>query len=315
MSSHANNVLKVVDSQVSYLARRSKELDQETRITVYTFSDNVECVIYDKDVLRMPSLRGFYEPSGCTNLVGASVKALTEAREISQRYGDHSFLFYIFTDGENTRGAQSIPLLSQLIDQAPDNFTIACLVPDQTGVHEANQFGFPIENISIWNTTRRDGFEEAGKKMQDSTEVFLQARAKGLRGTKNLFSMNVQELFPSRVARACDELTPSQYQKFDLRIDSPIKEFVEAKTRRNYVKGHAYYQLTKPEDVQNYKQVCIEEKKTGKIFTGPRARNLLKLPDHQVRLAPLDHHNFNIFVQSTSLNRKLLAGTSVIVLK
>jgi hypothetical protein len=38
--------------QIEHLARRSRELDQETRISVWTFSDptNIQCVVWDKDV-------------------------------------------------------------------------------------------------------------------------------------------------------------------------------------------------------------------------------------------------------------------------
>jgi hypothetical protein len=52
MSHLSRKVVDVADQQIAYLARRSRELDQETRVTVYVFADKVECVIYDKDVLR-----------------------------------------------------------------------------------------------------------------------------------------------------------------------------------------------------------------------------------------------------------------------
>jgi outer membrane lipoprotein-sorting protein len=56
MGPFANELVKVADKQIAYLAQRSKELDQETRITVYTFatkdyygSPDIRCLIYDKD--------------------------------------------------------------------------------------------------------------------------------------------------------------------------------------------------------------------------------------------------------------------------
>jgi hypothetical protein len=39
MSSHRSTVVKVADEQIKHLARRSTELDQETRVTVYAFAD------------------------------------------------------------------------------------------------------------------------------------------------------------------------------------------------------------------------------------------------------------------------------------
>jgi hypothetical protein len=45
-STHRKDLITVADGQITHLAQRSKELDQETRVTVYTFSNIVECVVY-----------------------------------------------------------------------------------------------------------------------------------------------------------------------------------------------------------------------------------------------------------------------------
>lgn len=71
----SHKVVEVADQQIAYLARRSQELDQETRVTVYVFADQVECVIYDKDVLRMPSLKQMYRVGGMTALLAATLKS------------------------------------------------------------------------------------------------------------------------------------------------------------------------------------------------------------------------------------------------
>lgn len=43
MSRLSGKVIEVADQQIAYLARRSRELDQETRVTVYVFANKVEC--------------------------------------------------------------------------------------------------------------------------------------------------------------------------------------------------------------------------------------------------------------------------------
>jgi Mg-chelatase subunit ChlD len=53
MTNHKRDLVRVADGQIEYLARRSQELDQETRVSVYVFSNEVKCLIYDKDVLRL----------------------------------------------------------------------------------------------------------------------------------------------------------------------------------------------------------------------------------------------------------------------
>ena len=44
------------------------------------------------------------------------------------------------------------------------------------------------------------------------------------------------------------------------------------------------------------------------------ARQLLGLPDYEVKVSPTSHPNYDLFIQSTSVNRKLLAGQRVMVL-
>ena len=77
-----------------------------------------------------------------------------------------------------------------------------------------------------------------------------------------------------------------------------------------------YYELTKPELVQEYKEVAIVEKATGKIYVGDDARTLLGLPiGARIKVRPGDHAGFAVYVQSTSVNRRLAAGTTLLYRK
>jgi hypothetical protein len=110
MDSVSEQLVKVADNQIKYLAQRSKELDQETRITVYTFNttgyysgfnkQRIECLIYDKDVLRVPSIASLYKADGATPLIDATILALDDLAMTPEKYGDHSFLVYVLTDGQ-----------------------------------------------------------------------------------------------------------------------------------------------------------------------------------------------------------------------
>jgi hypothetical protein len=92
-----------------------------------------------------------------------------------------------------------------------------------------------------------------------------------------------------------------------------IESFFESE-RGVYDKGCAFYQLTKTEkEVQDYKMIVIRDRNTGDVFAGVNARNLLNLPTSgTIRLAPGNHGKWDIFIQSTSTNRILLPGTSVL---
>lgn len=64
MQSLTQDVIKVFDSQIKYWAERSEQLDQETRVTAYLFNDKTQCLVYDIDVLRLPSLASYYRAGG-----------------------------------------------------------------------------------------------------------------------------------------------------------------------------------------------------------------------------------------------------------
>jgi len=308
------DVIKVFDSQIKHLAIRSKELDQETRVTVYLFNNSVSCLVYDKDVLRLPSLAQYYVPNGGTALIDGTVTALDDLSATPQKYGDHAFLAYVMTDGEENASTNTSNVLSNRIKSLPDNWTVAVLVPDQTGVHEAKKFGFPANNIQIWNTTA-GGIAKAGEAMKVATDNFMKARATGVRGTKNLFDLDITKLTKSAVMNSLNELNPTDYHLLPVQTDSVIKPFVESWTKVSYVNGSAYYQLTKPEKVQSYKQIAIQDKVNGKIYSGVNARTMLNLPAQEVKVNPASHGTYDIFVQSTSFNRKLIKGTKLLVIK
>lgn len=102
---------------------------------------------------------------------------------------------------------------------------------------------------------------------------------------------------------------PGRFQILMVDSDTPIREFVEA-NGATFKKGRGFYQFTKTETIQDYKEVVLEDRHTGDLYSGKRARELLELPEHgSVRIKPAKLDKYNIFVQSTSVNRKLIGGT------
>jgi hypothetical protein len=96
-------------------------------------------------------------------------------------------------------------------------------------------------------------------------------------------------------------------------IKSEIKPFCEQNTGQPYVIGRAFYQLMKRETIQDHKQIMIRNKKSHETYAGVEARNILGFPQFgEIKVHPGNHGNWDIFVQSTSVNRHLLPGTAVI---
>ena len=92
-------------------------------------------------------------------------------------------------------------------------------------------------------------------------------------------------------------------------ITTPINDFVRA-TGAVFKIGRGFYELTKPELVQERKEVVLRDK-TGDMFSGEKARTMIGLPfGVRGRIRPMKKDfGYDVFIQSTSANRKLLAGT------
>ena len=314
MTPHADALIKVADAQIAHLAQRSKELDQETRVTVYAFADTSKCLIWDKDVLRLPSIATLYRPYGNTALIDATLLAIGDLSLTPQKYGDHSFLAFVLTDGEENRSKSRPTTLTLTLNQLADNWTTAVLVPNAQGVHEAKKFGFPAGNIAVWDATTQRGLEEAVERIQAATDNYMVARASGVTSTRQLFSTGVDAVNSKTVAAA--KLTPmptGSYFLVPVPKDTPIKEFVEA-TGNTYKLGRTYYQLSKTETIQGNKALAVMEKKTHKVYVGDGVRAMIGLSDMTVRVRPNHNPLYDIFVQSTSVNRKLIVGTTALIL-
>lgn len=325
MSHLSRKVVEVADQQIAYLARRSQELDQETRVTVYVFADQVECVIYDKDVLRMPSLRQLYRVGGMTALLAATLKSQRELAQTAQLYGDHSFLTFVLTDGQenashrcpdahNREPRALVGAVAEMIDRQEDNWTLAVLVPDQMGKREAMHCGFPKDNIAVWDATSTQGLEEAGQVIQQATEQFMVGRSRGIRGSRAVFSTGAQAVNKDTIkAAGLAPVDPSAYQLIPVARDAAIRDWV-MECGHTYRTGGAFYQLSKSEKIQAQKHIAVLEKKTDRVYTGPQARALLGLPDTEIRVKPDHNDDFTIFVQSTSVNRKLVKNTRLLLM-
>lgn len=315
MDRHATALIKVADDLIAHLALRSKELDQETRITVYTFAASVKCVIYDKDVLRLPSIRTLYRAGGWTTLIDATLLSQADLALTPEKYGDHAFLTYVLTDGQENRSVGRPADLVKRLASLPDHWTVAVLVPDMNGKFEAKKFGFPADNIAIWDATSAHGMAEAGVTIRTATDTFMTNRSSGIRGTRTLFSTGAEAVNQQTVAASgLTPLKPAQFHLIPVNEDGvEIREFVQ-NCGLPYVLGRTYYQLSKLETIQPQKSIAIVEKKTNKVYIGHDARQVLGLPDVEVRVRPTANAEYTIFVQSTSVNRKLKQWTKLLVL-
>lgn len=109
-----------------------------------------------------------------------------------------------------------------------------------------------------------------------------------------------------------DAVEPSRFQSMRVDHDVTIQSFVNENSLR-YEKGKGFYELVKSETIQKYKEIVLEDKQTGDMFTGRRARDLIGLDqDDDVTFTSTRKpwsDKYRVFVQSTSYTRKLPNGT------
>lgn len=317
MTRHERKVVQAARDQVKFLAKLSTDADQETRVSIYTFDDFVECMVFDKDVLRLPSIEGLYKIGHNTALIDGTMQAITDLEKTAQMYGDHAFLLFVLTDGmENASRLFKKQMLMDKFARLPENWTVAIFVPNAYGKLVAQEYGFAPDNIALWDTETTQGFERAANVIQNTTQSFVQARAAGIRGSKSVFTLNAQNLSATVLATNLQALGSGLYDVLNVPSGRPeIASFVSFATGKPYVIGSAFYQIVKPETVQSHKQVAIMDRRTSMVYTGPQARQLIGLPDHEVRVHPDRFSDYLIFIQSTSTNRKLDTGTKLLVMK
>lgn len=349
-----NEVVKVFDAQVKWLAELSTSMDQETRVSLYTLTGTtVTCVLYDQDVLRLPSLAGSYNPRNGTPLVQAVAKAIEDLRKTPELYGDHGFLLFVLTDGdENTSivpgmgyassGPEATQIkarfLSSLMGSLGENWTVGCLVPNFQGRMLAEQYGFTKGNIAIWDATSAAGLNDAGAEIKAATGLYFEARAQGTRGTSTLFTNNVSAAQVASsglaavnpdtfmivpVALASTSQLPVVIPKKSITKRNPngikhveIMPFIE-ETGRRYQAGSTFYELVKSEKWEPHKQVALIHRQTKQVYKGEQCKALLGLTgtSTRVRPQPVKGGDYDVFIQSTSVNRHLPIGSRVLIFK
>lgn len=225
-----------------------------------------------------------------------------------------SFLVITTTDGEETHSrryneTQISRRMREL--QATGRWTFVFRVP--TGASSMiTKLGIPAGNVQEWGTSK-EGMEKSTAQTTAAVNSFYAARSAGQKSS-TVFYAQAAAVNTSALVDITKDV--SLYVVDQVLNGIEIRDFV-LRHRMEYLKGSAFYQLTKTEArVQPEKIIAVRDRTTGKIYAGKEARQMLGLPtDKNVRLHPGDHGNFDLFIQSSSVNRKLVGGTGVIYWK
>jgi len=259
-----------------------------------------------------------YETVGNTPLfdsVGEAIAVLSSAPDAQDP--EVSFLVMVITDGEEnaSRTWNAYNLTERLRTlQATDRWTFTFRVPRGYG-RSLERLGVPGGNILEWEQSEK-GFAEATLRTRSSIDTYYQGRSSG--ATKSLtFYTDLAAVTTKDLKVACKDVS-SEVEEWKVGPSTElVREFCEKKSKKALLKGACFYELVKTEDkVQAHKQIAIRDRQTGAVFAGPAARQMLGLPNYgTVRVIPGDHSKYDVFIQSTSVNRKLPPYTRVLYWK
>jgi len=292
---------------------------QEATMSAYAFGDRYlkHRTIYEG--VQVQTVRSLNDndlkPSGMTPLFDSVHRAIRALEKLDDGNPDTVFIITAVTDGdENDSRSPGVAETQRLIQEkvGSDRWTFTWLVPNKYVNSFCSKYKINRGNILPWDETSDMGTEQAFQTNTEAYSSFFSARSAGAKST-NTFYSNVANVSKEEVKQKLVDIT-SEVCILPINSTVEIAPYIESVTRKAFVKGSAFYMLMKAEkEVQDYKKIVIRDRTTKHVYTGGGARQLLGLPAFgTVRLVPGDHGDFDIFIQSTSLNRKLLPGTFVL---
>ncbi|MBK8257714.1 MAG: VWA domain-containing protein [Polyangiaceae bacterium] len=152
--------------------------------------------------------------------------------------------------------------------------------------------------------------KQASDEKLQSYEREVAAQGRMQRGLHRMFDTMMNR--ESKAADAGVDLTAvpaGRFQVLEVDRDCAIRDFVN-ENGLTFKKGRGFYEMTKTETIQGGKEVVLMDRKTGDMWSGDRARSLLGLPEGvTVRVPPAHLDKYVVFVQSTSVNRRLIGKT------
>jgi len=292
---------------------------QQATMTALTFGDiNVQHrVLYVGQQVQTvtPLDHTALNPTGMTPLFDSVYRAIKKLEELDDGNEKTSLIINVVTDGqENASKNPGVHVTLDLIEEktALDRWTFVFLVPNGQSRNFCSRYRIPPGNVQEWDEKTAKGTEQAFAISSVAYAGYFKERSRGIRSTKSFYS-DVSDLTVTKARSELSEIT-NQVKFIKPLKDCNIRECIE-RAGEEFIKGSGFYHLIKTEKrVQSYKLVALRVKSSGKVYCGQKAREMLGIGglSDTVRLVPGDHGKFDVFIQSTSYNRKIPANTEVL---
>jgi len=309
MSPFTQEVTDCINMQLDTLRKDAKDTKVTVSLLTFSTSVNPPSILF-QDISTIGKMeKNSYKPNGWTALYDAMNDMMMRlpSKDIN--------LLLVITDGEENHSKLiTAEKLKKKIKEnlATDRWTFAVCVPPGYKNKTADQLGIPAGCIMEWEASKQ-GFAELQYTVTTNTSNYLGGITRGQTFTADFFSPDITNLKVSEVKRNLDNVT-KQYVKCYVHNhdDLTISNFVRSKGY-TFMIGNAYYQLTKKERIQDYKNLILMNNTTGELFTGIEVRSIVNIPDGgTIELHPSFSPKWTVFVRSTSWNRKLVPGTTLL---
>lgn len=313
VNNYARTMNDSINKTISDLKAESYRTGVAVDLSVYYFKNyRVYRSFYSVDI-RDCKAEPMHYPDGGTPLFNAVEDAIRDHLAPERADEEVAYLLLIITDGDDNQSRDpSGNTMKDLIRrvQGTDRWTITFQMPPHTSGAFCRKYGIHPGNTTEWELSDR-GLRETTVLRTASVNNYMTSRTKGVTSMSTFYTdlsnIDVNDL-KRNLANIQDKV-----KTFPVAAEADIRPFIEGKTGTAYEAGSVFYQLTKPETIQDTKKLLIKEKNGRAMYAGNEARTVLGLPVGQdCRVKPGNHANFDLFVQSTSVNRKLVRGTTVV---
>lgn len=223
-------------------------------------------------------------------------------------------LILVITDGEEnaSRLVNAASLKQRIVGlQSTDRWTFTFRVPKGYGRTLLTQLGLHSGNLIEWEQNEAD-LDRSTRDTVQATQSYFAARSLG-KTSSNTFYANPADVknLEATLTDVSNKYTRHTIDPYQDGIS--IQDFCIQKVGK-YELGRVYYSLNKTEKVQQNKDIIIRDTNNGAMYGGKEARDLLGLPSTgEIKLAPGNLGKYEVFVRSTSNNRKLYAYNGVLV--
>lgn len=312
MADNADSAFAALRQQDDNVRKLMQDPTRDTHLNIYSFADNVVEIS-----TRSPIVRSQYRVYGNTALYDAIGTAVSNLQDSDHGLPEESFMVVVFTDGEENRSRQWKGFrVRELIKakQARGNWTFVVLCPRGKKSAIVADLGIPAGNVKEWDSTDAGETRRVSEEVAQGTQAYFQQSAAdpAVRSTRAYFTPDLSGQTVAEAKRKLQDVT-TQYRRIAVPKETRIDVFAAYHTSKDYVPGTVFYPLTKTEKVREGIELLLRDKTTKQVFGG-NVRGFLGLQTSgEVRVEPGNHANWDIFIQSQSLNRLLVRGAHVLI--